>query len=52
MDVLVPRTVTVEVEVGDRVRAGETILGRLPLEAPSEAPSEAPKEAISQDLSS
>ena len=48
MDVLVPRTVEVEVKVGDRVRAGETILGRLPEKAPVETASE----AISQDLSS
>ncbi len=48
MDVLVPRTVEVEVEVGDRVRAGETILGRLPEKVPVETASE----AISQDLSS
>ncbi|MFB3132224.1 MAG: phosphatidylserine decarboxylase family protein [Rhodothermales bacterium] len=48
MDVLVPRTVEVEVEVGDQVRAGETILGRLPEKVPVETASE----AISQDLSS
>lgn len=48
MDVLVPPTVEVEVEVGDRVRAGETILGRLPEKVPVETASE----AISQDLSS
>lgn len=48
MDVLVPRTVEVDVEVGDHVRAGETILGRLPAEAPAGVVAE----AISQDLSS
>jgi phosphatidylserine decarboxylase len=30
MDILVPLEATITVEVGDRVRAGETILGRLP----------------------
>lgn len=30
MDVLVPLEATITVQVGDRVRAGETILGRLP----------------------
>ena len=30
MDVLVPPHVEIDVEVGDRVRAGETIMGRIP----------------------
>lgn len=34
MDVLVPSNVQIDVKVGDRVRAGETILGRLPQAAP------------------
>ncbi len=47
MDVLVPPSVQIEVQVGDRVTAGETILGRLPTAAPAEAAAE----ALTQDAS-
>ncbi len=47
MDVLVPPSVQIEVQVGDRVTAGETILGRLPMAAPAEAAAE----ALTQDAS-
>ncbi|GIV62229.1 MAG: hypothetical protein KatS3mg044_1095 [Rhodothermaceae bacterium] len=38
MDVLVPPGIPIDVQVGDRVRAGETILGRLPAAPPGDAP--------------
>lgn len=47
MDVLVPPSVTFSVEVGDRVTAGETIIGHLPVD-PIAAP---PAEMVSQDVS-
>ena len=54
MDVLVPLNVSIDVEVGDRVRGGETILGRLPDAAPveAEAASETASEAVTPDLAS
>jgi len=48
MDVLVPPHIQLDVQVGDRVRAGETILGRLP--DPMPAGSEAGAEVAAQDL--
>ena len=50
MDVLVPLEVSIDVEVGDRVRAGETVLGRLP-ETPTDD-AEAAVEAATPDLAS
>ena len=50
MDVLVPLEVAIDVEVGDRVRAGETVLGRLP-EAPAND-AETTTEAATPDLAS
>ncbi len=50
MDVLVPLDVSIDVKVGDRVRAGETVLGRLPAAAPVDA--EAASEAATPDLAS
>ena len=50
MDVLVPPSVEVEVQVGDRVQAGLTVLGRIP-PAPS-VDTEATADALKQDASS
>ena len=48
MDILMPLDVPIEVAVGDRVRAGETILGRLPNPAAVGARDAA--EAVSPDV--
>ncbi|MFQ5569059.1 MAG: phosphatidylserine decarboxylase family protein [Rhodothermales bacterium] len=49
MDVLVPPTVRIDVEVGDRVRAGETIIGHLPFETTE--PVDESTDAVTQDVS-
>ena len=40
MDVLVPKSVEIVVDVGDRVRAGETVIARLPVAADDSGPDE------------
>jgi phosphatidylserine decarboxylase len=37
MDILVPPFVTIDVQVGDRVTAGRTVLGHLPADIPRAA---------------
>lgn len=46
MDILVPPNVPIDVKVGDKVRAGETVLGRLPVGASGQ--DEAAVEVVTQ----
>ncbi|MEM1126307.1 MAG: phosphatidylserine decarboxylase family protein [Bacteroidota bacterium] len=48
MDILVPPEVQIQVRVGDRVTAGETILGRLPAAPAADAP---PPRAVMHEAS-
>ncbi len=46
MDVLVPPNVQIDARVGDRVVAGETVLGHIPMQADSSSVGAPPSEAV------